>query len=96
MCAARFKNPSWELLHSPEDVEHMLREHLPPEATSRDVQSFAAAQGFECSPVVSNVMSCSTPASTSLPFTRAKWLLRFHFDKDHLAKIDVSKGFVGP
>jgi hypothetical protein len=80
----------------PAEVESVVRAALPDDATPQDVQSFARSEGMECSDLVEGVIHCSAKARSRMPFVAGKWLLRFHFDDGHLARIEVEKGLTGP
>ncbi|MDP1850617.1 MAG: hypothetical protein Q8K79_22690 [Solirubrobacteraceae bacterium] len=81
----------------PAEVERAVRAALPDPATPADVHSLARSSGFECSDLVEGgVIHCSAKARSRMPFVSGKWLLRFFFEDEKLARIEVEKGLTGP
>jgi hypothetical protein len=86
----------WANFKDEDSVRQALEQHVPPSAPKGEVKSFAAAQGLECSDFVGGVIYCSAPATTDLPFTRARWLIKFYFQGDKLQSTSVTLGLTGP
>ena len=86
----------WVSLGNLAEVRHVLERNLDPNASIEQINAFADEHGLECSQPVRGVIYCSAPAVSRLPLVKRKWLIRFHLKGNHLVKIDVDEGLIGP
>ena len=86
----------WKKYKDEGEVREVIAERLPPGSTPEDVQSFAAAEGLECSGLVDGVIRCSAPAPRLSLLVSAQWLIELQFDGDRLSEVRVERGLTGP
>jgi hypothetical protein len=92
----RRKRSQLSYLESEDAVRQAVLDALPSPATYEDLATFARDAGLECSSLVEDMVTCSTPAPSGMPFARAKWLLTYRFRDGVLVDLSVSKGLIGP
>jgi hypothetical protein len=82
-------------LRDEEAVRQAIFRALPVRATPADLLRLAREGGLECSELVDDVITCSSPAPSTMPLVSAKWLITARFADGHLADLSVCRGYIG-
>jgi hypothetical protein len=86
----------WKRFTSPDEVRAAIERRVPAGSPESDLRRFAQSEGFVCSERTDDIIYCSVEASTKLPLTAAKWLIRFHVPSGRLDRVEVDLGLTGP
>lgn len=86
----------WGSLRGAPEVLVAVARRLPSGSTEADLRDFARTEGLVCSPTTDGIVRCATQRRSAEEGVEERWLLRFHFDGEELASIDVERGLIAP